>query len=202
MKAGKGLASSASSTRKQNIQPDFITGQDEVLLYKQSKRQTATLAPTQQPKPSPRAPKPSPKPAPKPAPRAALSPKPAPRATQAPRAAQAPLPIQAKNLEPYSIENTLLKREVSIVPQQFKANTEFAFLSNSIYNGKGKDKEGRLISPEHPPEYITDDMLINEIGIFLEDELYTEEELKLQFKKADKVEKRLLEQSCGEFGII
>ena len=53
MKAGKGLSSSASSTIKQNIQPDFITGQDEVLLYKQSKRQTATLAPTQQPKPSP-----------------------------------------------------------------------------------------------------------------------------------------------------
>ena len=152
MKAGKGLA---SSTIKQNIQSVFITGQDEVSLYKQSKRQSATLAPRQQSRPS---------------------------------------STSTQETNGYYIKNTLdpEKKKLLIEPQQFKANTIFTYLSHSIYNENSRDKNGRLISPNNPPEYITYNMLIREIGIYMNEELITEKELKRQFKIATAKEQKAL----------
>ena len=112
------------------------------------------------------------------------------RAIQRPRAASAS--SKTASLKPYTIVNTLLKKEALVVPQQFKANTEFTYLSHSIYNEKMKDKKGVLITPKHPPSYITYDKLIREVGLFLEDEFYSEEELQEQYKKANKEERKAL----------
>jgi hypothetical protein len=84
------------------------------------------------------------------------------------------------------------KKRVLIVPSKFKANTVFTYLSYSIYNGINKDIKGKPINPKNPPENITYDMLIREVGIFLEDEFNTEEELQRQFKKASDKEKEAL----------
>jgi hypothetical protein len=106
-------------------------------------------------------------------------------------------PKQSTELSPYYIINTLNpeKKRILIKPQHFKANTIFTYLSHSIYNEKSRDKDGRLISPKNPPEYITYDMLIREVGIFLDDEIYTEEELKEQYNKADAKEQKALKSN-------
>jgi hypothetical protein len=116
------------------------------------------------------------------------SPKAASPRPQSPKAS----PLIEPSIEPYTIVNTLLKKKALVVPQQFKANTEFTYLSHSIYNGKKKDKKGVFITSYHPPSYITYNMLIREIGVFLEDEFYSEEELQEQYRKAKKTEKEAL----------
>ena len=120
-------------------------------------------------------------------------PKVSPRASQSPtivrRASSASAPLQGKY-----IKNTLFpeKKRILIKPRQFKANTIFTFLSHSIYNGNARDMKGRLISPINPPEYITYDMLIDEIGVYLNEELITDEQLKEQFKIATAKEQNAL----------
>jgi hypothetical protein len=81
---------------------------------------------------------------------------------------------------------------ILIKPQNFEANNKFTYLSHSLYNGDKKDKNGVPISPHNPPEYITYDMLISEIGIYLNDEMNDDEELKKQFKMASEIEKEEL----------
>jgi protein-tyrosine phosphatase len=108
-----------------------------------------------------------------------------PRAT--PRATQ-----QTRN---YYIKDPLFpekEKGVLIVPSRFEANTEFTYLSHSINIGENKDKYGNPINPKNPPEYIKYDMLLREVGVFLEDEFNTEEELQRQFKKASDKEKEAL----------
>ena len=114
------------------------------------------------------------------------------RASASPlRIAQRPSP-NAPTLKPYTITNTLLKKEALVVPSQFKANSKFTYLSHRIYNGINKDKKGVFITQHHPPSYITYNMLIREIGVFLEDEFNSEEELQEQYRKASKEEKEAL----------
>ena len=142
-------------------------------------------------------PRPSSAPAPRATPRISLraqrpSSAPAPRAT--PRIS---LRSQRPSLKPYKIPNTLIPKikEILIYPQQFKANTEFTYLSHRIYNrekGEMKDIKGVLITPNQPPSYITYNMLIREVGIFLEDEFYSEAELQEQYKKANENEREAL----------
>jgi hypothetical protein len=111
------------------------------------------------------------------------------------RAKQRPSSAPEKlKLKLYYINTSLPEeRRIRIDPQQFKANTEFTYLSDSIYNGNKMDKKGVLITPKHLPAKINYDMLIREVGIFLEDEFYSEEELQEQYKKAKKEEKEALE---------
>ena len=139
----------------------------------------------------------------KPSPRASVSRASAyraspPRASAASRASASPLRIaqrpspKAPPLKPYTITNTLLKKKALVVPSQFKVNSKFTYLSHRIYNGINKDKKGVFITQHHPPSYITYNMLIREIGVFLEDEFNSEEELQEQYRKAGKEEKEAL----------
>ena len=120
------------------------------------------------------------------------------------REAQRPSRKAPENLKPYYIKNTLIpdKKKILIHPLRFKANTKLTDLSHSIYNkkkGERIDSDGVLITPEHPPAYITYDMLIREVGVFLEeefnkyDEFNKEKKLQEQYNEADKKEKKALE---------
>ena len=62
----------------------------------------------------------------------------------------------------------ILKSKQSENKINFQANKRFTFLSNSLYNGNSKDENGKKITAENPPEYITYDMLLLEIGVFLD----------------------------------
>ena len=131
---------------------------------------------------------------------------------EAQRPSSAPLPSRKapENLKPYYIKNTLIpdKKKILIHPLRFKANTKLTDLSHSIYNkkkGERIDSDGVLITPEHPPAYITYDMLIREVGVFLEeefnienefnkyDEFNKEKKLQEQYNEAEKEEKKALE---------
>ena len=131
---------------------------------------------------------------------------------EAQRPSSAPLPSRKapENLKPYYIKNTLIpdKKKILIHPLRFKANTKLTDLSHSIYNkkkGERIDSDGVLITPEHPPAYITYNMLIREVGVFLEeefnienefnkyDEFNKEKKLQEQYNEADKKEKKALE---------
>ena len=188
MKGGK---VAASSRVNQNTDPFFNGMFGDVSVGKTNKA------------PSPRAPSPRATPtraslsrAPLRAPSASLS-----RAHLRAPSASAPSPRvsspraspNAPPLEPYPIINPLLKKKALVVPSQFKANTEFTYLSHSIYNGNNKDKKGVFITSYHLPAYITYDKLIREVGVFLEDDFYSEEELQEQYNKAEKEEKKALE---------
>jgi len=113
---------------------------------------------------------------------------------------------------PYKISNTLIPeiKEIIIYPQQFKAITEFTYLSDSIYNGNKMDIYDVLITPNQPPDNITYDMLIREVGVILEDEFdrniglnkdeeydrdeefNIEEALQKQYNKANENERKAL----------
>jgi len=191
MRGGK---TSVLSRRTQQPDPIYMDMLGDVSVGKTHKAAVAPSAsasahraiPTPRATPTPRALLRAPS-ASAPLPRA-QSPRPSPRAPS-PKAAS---PLIEPTLDPYPIVNTLLKKEALVVPQQFKANTKFTYLSHSIYNGKKKDKKGVFITSYHPPSYITYNMLIREIGVFLEDEFYSEEELQEQYKKAKKTEKEAL----------
>jgi hypothetical protein len=189
MRGGK---TSVLSRRTQQPDPIYMDMLGDVSVGKTHKAAVAPSAsasahraiPTPRATPTPRALLRAPS-ASAPLPRA-QSPRPSPRAS--PKAS----PLIEPTLDPYPIVNTLLKKKALVVPQQFKANTKFTYLSHSIYNGKKKDKKGVFITSYHPPSYITYNMLIREIGVFLEDEFYSEEELQEQYKKAKKTEKEAL----------
>lgn len=78
--------------------------------------------------------------------------------------------------------------KILIKPQNFKANKNFTYLTHSLHNGEAKDKNGVPISSHNPPEYITYDMLLSEIGIYLDDETVDDEKLKEDFKNASKIQ--------------
>ena len=78
--------------------------------------------------------------------------------------------------------------KILIKPQNFKANKNFTYLTHSLHNGDAKDKNGVPISSQNPPEYITYDMLLSEIGIYLDDETVDDEKLKEDFKNSSKIQ--------------
>ena len=205
MRGGKGTASSRIT---QNTDPFLMTMLGDVSLGKTHKPPSPRATPkvASSPRATPKvAPSPRATPILAPSPRATPIVAPSPRA-QRPRAASARIAVRAiprqrpssaspkaSSLEPYTITNTLLKKEALVVPSQFKPNTEFTYLSHSIYNENKKDKKGVFITPDHLSANITYDKLIREIGVFLEDEFYSEDELQEQYNKADDEEKKFLE---------
>ena len=69
------------------------------------------------------------------------------------------IPI-TKNFSNHNYKN-VKKREV--INQE-----SLSFLSHRIYNGFETDNDGNIISAVNPPNYITYDMLLSEIGVFLD----------------------------------
>ena len=69
------------------------------------------------------------------------------------------IPI-TKNFSNHNYKN-VKKREV--INQE-----SLSFLSHRIYNGFETDNNGNIISAVNPPNYITYDMLLSEIGVFLD----------------------------------
>jgi protein-tyrosine phosphatase len=77
--------------------------------------------------------------------------------------------------------------KIQIKPQNFKANKNFTYLTHSLHNGDATDKNGVPISYHTPPEYISYDMLLSEVGIYLDDETVDDEKLKEDFRMSSKI---------------
>ena len=224
-------ATPSRASLEQKTTPSSPPRATPIIPLREAQRPLSRIPLREAPAPPPRASSriplreaPSPKPSSASPPRASsripLREAPAPKPSSAPpprassriplREAQRPSRKAPENLKPYYIKNTLIpdKKKILIHPLRFKANTKLTDLSHSIYNkkkGERIDSDGVLITPEHPPAYITYDMLIREVGVFLEeefnienefnkyDEFNKEKKLQEQYNEAEKEEKKALE---------